>query len=401
MLDRPRSVIDVFNDSCARYADKPAFTGLGKTLSYRDFGLLSDNFASYLQNHTPLKPGDRIAIQLPNLLQYPVAVFGALRAGLIIVNINPLYTAREIEHQLCDSGAKALVVLANIADTAAKIIHNTCVETVIVTQIADLHSPPKRLLINSTVKYIKKMVPSFHYPNQINFVDVIAKGRVTSYQSVSTAPEETAVLQYTGGTTGVAKGVMLSHQNLVANMEQVKGIIDQPKGIKNGVYVAPLPLYHIYAFTVHCMCFFNRGDHNLLIANPRDIPAFVKALKKHTIVGMVGVNTLFSALCRDKDFAALDFSQLHLTTSGGMALTQSVSEQWEKVTGTQICEGFGLTEASPLVAINPSGANKPGTVGVPLANTEVNAARWIAIASLEETIQRLSAQQGFMTQPLR
>ena len=371
MLDRAQSVIDVFNDSCVQFADKPAFTGLGRTLSYRELDQLSGQFAAFLQHHTSLQPGDRIAVQLPNVVQYPVVIFGALRAGLTVVNTNPLYTAREIEHQLCDSGAKALVVLANIADTATKVIAKTPVETVIVTELADLHSPVKRILINSSVKYIKKMVPAFRYPNQISFLDAMAKGRGGYYQSPKVDPQDTAILQYTGGTTGVAKGVMLTHSNLTANMEQAKAHMDALGDTTGCVYVAPLPLYHIYAFTVHCMCLLKRGDHNLLIANPRDIPMFIKTLKNYQMAGFVGVNTLFNALCRDERFHALNFSTLKVTVSGGMALTAAVSKRWCEVTGCEINEGFGLTEASPLVAINPMGAVERGTVGLPLAHTEV------------------------------
>jgi long-chain acyl-CoA synthetase len=371
MLSRPQSVVDVFVDSCARFAENPAFSGLGHTLTFRDIERLTADFAAYIQNHTPLQPGDRIAVQLPNIVQYPVVVFGALRAGLIVVNTNPLYTPREIEHQLLDSGARALVVLANIADKAATIVHKTCVSTVIVTELADLHTAPRRVLINSAAKYLKKMVPAFSYPNQIRFVDVMAKGRAATHKDVAADPEETAVLQYTGGTTGVAKGVMLSHSNLVANMVQAEGHLGDPPDTTGAVYVAPLPLYHIFAFTVHCMCLLNRGDHSLLIANPRDIPAFIKALKKFKMAGFVGINTLFSALCRNESFRTLDFSELQLTASGGMALTENVSKQWKDVTGCEINEGFGLTETSPMVAFNPLGAVQQGTVGLPLADTQI------------------------------
>lgn len=371
MLGQPRSVVDVFTAACARYTDKPAYTGLNKTLSYGELDRLSANFAAYLQHYTPLQAGDRIAIQLPNIIQYPVALFGALRAGLTVVNTNPLYTAREIEHQFRDSGAKALVVLANIADTAAAAIKNTDVSTVIVTQLADLHSTPQRLLINASVKYFKRMVPNFTFANQVAFTEALQKGRLFRHDEIAMDPEETAVLQYTGGTTGVAKGVMLSHHNLVANMEQAKELMLKPLDIKGAVYVAPLPLYHIYAFTVNCMCTLNNGEHNLLIPNPRDIPSFVKALQRYTMVGFVGINTLFSALCRDEGFRRLDFRYLRLTTSGGMALTESVSKQWMQITGCQISEGFGLTEASPMVSANPLGAIQPGTVGLPLANTQI------------------------------
>ncbi|WHI47844.1 AMP-binding protein [Microbulbifer sp. VAAF005] len=370
-MDIDRSILDVFKGACAKFGDRPAFTCLGRTLSINDIDTLSGKFASYLQNHTDLKPGDRIAVQLPNVLQYPVVVFGALRAGLVVVNTNPLYTQRELKHQLNDSGAKALIVLANIADTAAAVVAETDVKQVIVTEIADLHSPLKRTLINSVAKYVKKMVPEFSFANEVSFRDAMAKGAERPHKDVERTKEDIAVLQYTGGTTGVAKGAMLTNGNLVANMEQVR--IAFASGMKEGeeFYIAPLPLYHIYAFTIHCMCLFSTGNHSLLVPNPRDIPGFVKMLKGLRFTGFVGLNTLFNGLMRNKDFAELDFSKLHSTASGGMALTRDTAKRWEEMTGCMIMEGYGMTETSPVVSFNPTDGVQLGTVGVPVPGTEV------------------------------
>ncbi|KUJ80197.1 long-chain fatty acid--CoA ligase [Microbulbifer flavimaris] len=370
-MDLDRSIIDVFSEACAKFGDRPAFTCLGHTLSISDIDKLSGQFASYLQNHTDLKPGDRIAVQLPNVLQYPVVVFGAMRAGLVVVNTNPLYTRRELKHQLNDSGAKALVVLANIADTASQVIEETSVGKVIVSEIADLHSPLKRTLINSVAKYVKKMVPEFSFRNQVSFRDAMSQGAKQPYKEVKRAPEDVAVLQYTGGTTGVAKGAMLTNRNLVANMDQVREALGD--SIKEGeeIYIAPLPLYHIYAFTIHCMSLFATGNHSILIPNPRDIPAFVKTLKGLRFTGFVGLNTLFNGLMRNPDFAELDFSKLHTTASGGMALTRDTAKRWEEMTGCVVTEGYGLTETSPVVSFNPADAVQLGTVGKPVPATEV------------------------------
>ncbi|USD23641.1 AMP-binding protein [Microbulbifer variabilis] len=370
-LDIDRGILDVFKGACAKFGDRPAFTCLGRTLTVGDIDTLSAKFASYLQNHTNLKPGDRIAIQLPNVLQYPVVVFGALRAGLVVVNTNPLYTQRELKHQLNDSGAKALVVLANIADTASAVVDETSVEKVIVTEIADLHSPLKRVLINGVAKHIKKMVPEFSFAQQVNFREVLALGAQKGSEDVERAPEDIAVLQYTGGTTGVAKGAMLTNRNLVANMQQVLEAFGS--GMKEGeeFYIAPLPLYHIYAFTIHCMCLFSTGNHSLLIPNPRDIPGFVKTLKGQRFTGFVGLNTLFNGLMLNKDFAELDFSKLHSTASGGMALTRDTAKRWEDMTGCVVMEGYGMTETSPVVSFNPTEGVQLGTVGIPVPGTEV------------------------------
>jgi len=364
-----RTIPEVFAEACHEFSASAAFTCMGHTISFRELDDLSGKFAAYLQQHTQLKPGDRIAIQLPNILQYPIAVFGAMRAGLIVVNTNPLYTAHEIKHQLNDSGAKALVVLANIAKNASAIIGETSVEHVIVTELADVHPPLKRLLINTIVKYVKKLVPEFSFPSQIKFNSALHMAK-QPWQPVAISPEDVAVLQYTGGTTGVAKGAMLSHRNLVANMLQLNVQMLDSFRKNQEIYIAPLPLYHIYSFTIHCTSAVALGNHSVLIPNPRDIPAFVATLKKYPFTLFVGLNTLFNALLRNPDFQKLDFSQLHLTSSGGMALTTETANKWKELTGSPITEGYGLTETSPVVSSNQCNAVQYGTVGRPLPETE-------------------------------
>jgi len=359
----------VLKQSCQRFANKPAFSNLGKTITYGELYALSGAFAAWLQQHTDLKPGDRIAVQLPNVLQYPVAVFGAMRAGLIVVNTNPLYTVREMEHQFNDSGAKALVCLANMAHLAEKVVPKTQVKHVIVTEVADLLPPLKRLLINSVVKYVKKMVPAYNLPRAVRFNDTLALGKGQPVTEANPQANDVAVLQYTGGTTGVAKGAMLTHRNLVANMLQCRALMGSNLQEGCEILITPLPLYHIYAFTFHCMAMMLIGNHNVLISNPRDLPAMVKELGKWKFSGFVGLNTLFVALCNNEAFRALDFSALKITLSGGMALQLSVAERWKSVTGCAICEGYGMTETSPVAAVNPAQANQVGTIGIPVPST--------------------------------
>ncbi|MGI1677975.1 MAG: AMP-binding protein [Cellvibrionaceae bacterium] len=367
------TVVDVFNQAVKEYRTHRAFTCLGKSLTFEDIDILSAKFASYLQKNTKLVPGDRIAIQLPNVLQYPVALFGSIRAGLVVVNTNPLYTPREIKHQLSDSGAKALVVFANVAASAAEVIKDTNVENVVITEIGDLHSPFKRLLLNTVVKHIRKGVPDFVFPSkckQHSFHQVISSSE-PNYKTVVRSPSDVCVLQYTGGTTGVAKGAMLTNANLVANKDQV---VDHLSGLirhNEDTYVAPLPLYHIYAFTLHCMALLSSGNHSLLIPNPRDLKAFVNAMKKETIYGFAGLNTLFNALCQNEEFKKLDFSHMESTSSGGMALTSDTSKLWQEITGVTPNEGYGLTETSPVVSSSRQGEIQSGTVGTPVKGTEL------------------------------
>ncbi|WP_236232830.1 long-chain-fatty-acid--CoA ligase FadD1 [Pseudomonas tohonis] len=360
----------VLKESCQRFADKPAFSNLGKTITYGELYELSGAFAAYLQQNTDLQPGDRIAVQLPNVLQYPVVVFGALRAGLTVVNTNPLYTAREMEHQFNDAGAKALVCLANMAHLAQDVLPRTGIKHVVVTEVGDMLPALKRLLVNSVVKYVKKMVPAYHLPQAVKLNDALAKGRGKPVKDASPAAGDIAVLQYTGGTTGVAKGAMLTHRNLIANMLQCKALMGANLNEGCEVLITPLPLYHIYAFTFHCMSMMLTGNHNVLISNPRDLPTMVKELGNWKFTGFVGLNTLFVALCNNEDFRKLDFSALKLTLSGGMALQLAAAERWKEVTGCAICEGFGMTETSPVVSVNPFQSIQIGTIGIPVPSTQ-------------------------------
>lgn len=370
-LKKYKNMVDVFEQAVKKFADKPAFTAVGVTLTYRDLDTQSRNFAAWLQNKTDLKPGDRIAVEMPNITQYPVIVFGAMRAGLIVVNTNPLYTTREMEHQFNDSGAKALVVLANMADNAEKVLPHTGIEHVIVTEIADMHSPIKRTLMNAVVKHVKKMVPSYNLPTAHKLPAVLSAGAREKFTPVDINLDDLAVLQYTGGTTGVAKGAMLTHANLVANLTQVRPMMEDQVEEGKEVVIAPLPLYHIYSFTLNCGIMLEAGAHNVLIPNPRDIPGFVKEMQKQKFSAFIGLNTLFVALCNNEDFQDLDFSGLKLTASGGMALTSDTAKMWERVTGCEISEGYGMTETSPVVTFNPRSAIQIGTIGLPIPSTVV------------------------------
>ncbi|SDK83872.1 long-chain acyl-CoA synthetase [Modicisalibacter muralis] len=370
-LDDYTSVMDVFHASVKRFADKPAFSCMGRTLSYGELDLLSADFAAWLQHKTDLEPGDRIAIQLPNVLQFPVAVFGALRAGLVVVNTNPLYTEREMRHQFDDSGAKAILILANMADKLERVLGQTQIKHVLVTELGDLHGFPKRALINAVVKHVKKMVPKYSLPSAIGFRQALAKGHGLEHREVARETGDIAALQYTGGTTGPAKGTMLTNRNLIANMLQARSLMSDVLGEGCETVIAPLPVYHIYTFTVNCLFMMETGNHSVLITNPRDIDGFIKTLKTLKFSGFVGLNTLFNALANREDFRALDFSSLKLTISGGMALTKAAAKRWEEITGCPIAEGYGMTETSPIVSFNPPSAIQLGTIGKPVAGTSV------------------------------
>jgi long-chain acyl-CoA synthetase len=370
-LKKYKNMVDVFEQAVKKYGDRPAFSAVGATLTYKDLDTQSRNFAAWLQNKTDLKPGDRIAVQMPNVSQYPVVVFGAMRAGMIVVNTNPLYTTREMEHQFNDSGAKALVVLANMAENAEKVLPHTGIEHVIITEVADMHSPLKRTLMNAAVKYLKKMVPPFNIPGAHKLPAVLSAGAREKFTPVDIKLDDLAVLQYTGGTTGVAKGAMLTHANLVANLTQVRPMLEDQIEEGKEVVIAPLPLYHIYSFTLNCGIMLEAGAHNILIPNPRDIPGFVKELQKQKFSAFIGLNTLFVALCNNEEFQDLDFSGLKLTASGGMALTSDTAKMWERVTGCEISEGYGMTETSPVVTFNPRSAIQIGTIGLPIPSTVI------------------------------
>ncbi|MBK8971501.1 MAG: AMP-binding protein [Hahellaceae bacterium] len=370
-LDKYKSVVDMFEQACHRFREKPAFSALGETLTYGELEEASRDFAAFLQNHTGLKAGDRLAVQLPNLLQYPVVVFGALRAGLIIVNTNPLYTPREMEHQFNDSGAKGLVILANMAAQAQDVIPHTGIEEVIITELGDMHTPLKRLVTNAAVRYVKKMVPSYHIPQAVSFARAMKLGHRSTFTPYRPDTDDLAVLQYTGGTTGVSKGAMLTHRNLVANVQQVKPFLTQRLDEASETVIAPLPLYHIYSFTVNCGVMLDTGNHSVLIPNPRDIEGFVAELSRWKFSVMLGINTLFVALCNHEAFRQLDFAHLKMTVAGGMALTSDAAKNWKEITGCDITEGYGMTETSPVISMNPATAIQIGTIGLPIPNTEI------------------------------
>lgn len=376
--DQYTSVLSLFDQSCRKFCDRPAFSNMGVTLTYNDLNQLSDDFAAWLQTHTDLKPGDRFAVMLPNILQFPIVVFGALKAGLVLVNCNPFYTQRELTKQIKDSGARGVVFLNVLGDVVESILPDTELEHLIVTSLGDLHTVGKRLLINTVVRYLKRKVPKFDLPQAVPFTAVLEQGFSCQYQTVDIKPNDLALLQYTMGTTGISKGAMLSHRNLIANMLQVSALLSEPDEagraqFEDGreVIIAPLPLYHIYAFTAHCLCMVHQGNHNVLVADPRDTDAFISQLRQWNFTAFVGLNTLFVSLLDHKEFARLDFRHLKITLSGGTALNSSVSERWYSVTGCRIVEAYGLTEASPAVTINSISHPAIGTAGYPLPSTEL------------------------------
>ena len=366
------NIIALFNDALKRHGDAAACTSLGHSLSYRELDRHSANFAAWLLHESGLSTGDRIAVQMPNLIQYFVVVLGALRAGMVVVNTNPLYTEREIEHQFNDAGVKLLVVQANVAQQAAAVLPRTAVEKVVITELADLHPQPKRFLINFVAKHVKKLVPPFSIPGALKLRNVLSAGQKHKFESASNLQgDDLAMLQYTGGTTGVAKGAMLSHSNLVANVLQADALFGsyQLKG-SGDIFVQPLPVYHIYAFTASMYALYV-GAHTVLIPNPRDLKSVVSAFKTYRPRLFFGLNTLFVALTNDSDFQALDFSDLKVTLSGGMALTEDAAKAWQALTHCPVSEGYGLTETSPVATGNPGGAQQLGTIGVPVPRTEV------------------------------
>lgn len=368
------SVVDIFTEATDRFADRPAMQNMGKTLNYQQLEDLTRQFASWCQHEAGLRKGDRIAVMMPNLLQYPVVVFGALRAGLVVVNTNPLYTDRELEHQLKDSGAKAIVVVDAFAHTLAEVINNTDVQSVVVTRFGDLLDFPKSLLVNAVLKYVKKIVPPFSLPGSHAFKDVLKRGAQLPEAKADLTHDDLAFLQYTGGTTGVAKGAMLTHRNMVSNILQAWtwiNAVDQAEGEE--IIVTALPLYHIFALTANCLTFMKLGALNLLITNPRDLPAFVKELGKVKFTAFTGVNTLFNALMNTPGFDQLDFSKLKLTLGGGMAVQRAVAERWKTITGRTLIEAYGLTETSPAACINPMDlADYNESIGLPISSTDAS-----------------------------
>lgn len=366
------SVTEFVNVCLKKYGSEVAYTNLGKEMTFSEVDAAARNFAAYLQS-LGLKKGDRIAIQMPNCLQYPVALFGAIRAGLIVVNTNPLYTAREMAHQFHDSGAKAVVVLANFADKVQEILGETHIEHVIVTELGDLVGGLKGAIVNFVVKYIKKMVPAYSLPQAVKFKTALSKGASSQFSPVETSLSDVGFLQYTGGTTGVSKGATLTHGNIIANMQmlfewmKVSGVQERQETV-----VTALPLYHIFAFTINCLTMLKIGARNVLITNPRDLPAFVKDMSKEKVSVITGVNTLFNALLNNEEFRKLDFSSLKIAMGGGMAVQKAVNERWKELTGQPIIEGYGLSETSPVLTANPlDGSDQIGTIGMPVPGTDV------------------------------
>lgn len=365
-----RSLNEVIDSISARHADEPGFTCLGKTLSYAEVNELATRFAHWLQTNTGLKKGDRIAIQLPNLLQFPIALYGAIKAGLIVVNTNPLYTAPEMHHQFNDSQVKAIVILDAMCEKLEAILQSTSIETVIVTRLGDLQNAPKRQLLNFAARYIKRMVPAYKLPEAIDFMETLQPLEGEFQADNERSGDDPALILYTGGTTGVSKGAMLSHNNLIANMMQLRSRCLLIMEDKREIIGAPLPLYHSYAFLLHCLAMPYGGNHNILVPDPRNIKTLVAMFAKYRFTGFVGINTLYLALMRFPGFSELDFSALKFCGAGGMAMSTSVSKQWQEMTGREIIEGYGLTECSPVVAVNIPGKVKQGTVGPLVPETE-------------------------------
>ena len=370
---KDETLVDLILSSCQEFADKPAFTNMGATLTYRELDERSAHFAAYLQHELGFAKGDRVAIMMPNLLQYPIALIGILRAGMVAVNVNPLYTARELEHQLSDAGARAIVIVENFAATLEKVVDKVPLEAVITTQIGDALPTAKRLLTNFVVKHVKRMVPAFKLPGAIAFNTVLADGAKQSMKPVKVAPDDIAFLQYTGGTTGLAKGAILLHRNMVANVSQAEAWLDPWTEKGNEVILTPLPLYHVFALMANCLMFMRQGGKNVLITNPRDIPALVKEFDTHKPTAFTGVNTLFNALVNNEAFTKLDFSRLKITLGGGAAVQKAVAEKWQKATGVALIEAYGLTETSPGVSINPLTLERyNGSIGLPLPSTDIS-----------------------------
>ncbi len=370
--DEYASLVEMFENAVRNFADQPAFINMGSIMTFRKLEERSRAFAAYLQNDLKLKKGDRVALMMPNLLQYPVALFGILRAGMIAVNVNPLYTPRELEHQLNDADATTIVIVSNFANTLEQIVDNTPIKNVVLTSLGQMLPRAKGTIVDFVVKYVKGMVPKYNLPGAISFRKALHKGRRLQYVKPFMSGEDIAFLQYTGGTTGVAKGAVLTHRNMVANVLQSKAVYRPVLVDGRETVVTALPLYHIFALTVNCMLFLEVGGRNLLITNPRDIPGFVKELQKYEFTTIIGVNTLFNALTSNEDFRELNFSNLKLTIGGGMAVQKAVAERWKKITRVPLAEGYGLTECAPLVSVNPYNLEDyNGSIGLPVSSTEV------------------------------
>jgi long-chain acyl-CoA synthetase len=370
--DKYNSLADLFTKYTKLYQNNTAFINMGASISYQELGQQAHDFAAYLQQDLGLVKGDRFAIMIPNLLQYPIALFGALLAGLTVVNVNPLYTARELEHQLKDSGTKAILILENFAHVLEKVIDKTDVKHIILTAVGDRLGTVKGLLINSVLRHVKKQVPAFNFPGAVRFNQAMTKGVKLTFKPVKVVGSDLAFLQYTGGTTGPSKGAMLTHRNMVANLEQSNAATKNIYEVGKEIMVTALPLYHVYALTSNCLCFMPFGGTNILITNPRDMKGFVKELAKYPFTIITGVNTLFNALLHTPGFDQLDFSPLKLGFGGGMSVQRPVAELWEKVTKTRLLEGYGLTECAPLVTMSPFNQQSyNGSIGLPVSSTDI------------------------------
>jgi len=372
-IDEFQSVADVFNQAVDKFSDLPAFCNMGTTLSYADMGRLTTDLAAYLQSLPGMQKGDRVAVMMPNLLQNPIAIFAILKAGFTVVNTNPLYTARELKHQLKDSGAKVIIVVDNFCDTLEAVISDTDIQQVVTTQLGDMLKFPKSMIVNLVVKYVKKMVPAFSIPGSITFKQALSIGASKQFIPVQITHDDLAFLQYTGGTTGLAKGAMLTNRNMVANMQQASEWISNLVVERKEIIITALPLYHIFSLTANCLVFMKKGALNYLITNPRDMPGFVKELASVKFTVITGVNTLFNGLLNTPGFKDIDFSALKLSLGGGMAVQEAVAVRWRRVTQSPLLEAYGLTETSPAVCMNPMNMiDFNGSIGLPIPATEVS-----------------------------
>jgi long-chain acyl-CoA synthetase len=371
-LNAYSSINHIFEETFKKFGEAPAFHNMGTTINFRELNELGRKFGDFLQNELKLVRGDRVAIMMPNVLQYPIALVGAMNAGLVVVNCNPLYTARELEHQLKDSGAKAIVIFENSASVLQKIIGNTSVKHVITTQIGDMLKFPKNYIVNFVIKNVKKMIPEWSLPGSISFKDALARGVAERVKVPSLSHSDLAFLQYTGGTTGVSKGAELTHGNIVANMMQAREWLKNAVRYGEEIIITPLPLYHIFSLTANFLTFASIGALNVLITNPKDVPGFIKELKKWKFTSITGVNSLFNLLLNHDDFKTVDFSSMRLSLGGGMAVQKPVAERWQSLTKVALIEAYGLTETSPAACINPlTNREYNGFIGLPISSTEV------------------------------
>ena len=402
-LGQLRTLVQLIDEGCARYADTPAYVQMGRTLTYRQVDTLSRRFAAYLQKTARLAKGERFAIMLPNVLQYPIAMFAALRSGLVVVNTNPLYTPPELEHQLADSGATAILVLENFAHVVAKVLPRTQLKHVFVTSVGGLLGFPKSAIVNYVVRKRRKQVPPWHISGAVSFSTALAAAERLTFDPVDVRPEDVAYLQYTGGTTGVAKGAMLTHANVTANILQAEAWV-RPHFKQQATLITPIPLYHIFALTANCLLFFRLGWRNILIVNPRDFPAVIKELKKYPFMFITGVNTLFNAFLNTPGFDTVDFSRLQITLGGGMAVQAAVAKRWKEVTGKVLTQAWGLTETSPAACINPPREDFSGAIGLPIPSTNVaikdDAGKDLAIGEVGEIcVQGPQVTVGYWKRP--